>query len=148
MPKSWIAHSERVGRGDSALTYLARYLYRGVISENNILSLEDDQVTFRYKDSKTKKYKTIKEPATKFLWRIIQHVLPKGFRRARNFGFLHGNAARTLKRLQLLLKVVLPPMEVKPKKIICCPHCAGEMDCYLMRIGLQLILRKTNRTRM
>lgn len=142
-PKSWVADCEHVGRGDSALTYLARYLYRGVISENNILSLNNDQVTFRYKGSQTKKYKTITEPAIKFLWRILQHVLPKGFRRARNFGFLHGNAGRTLKRLQLLLKVVLPPSEVKPKKMVCCPQCAGEMDCYMIRMGGRLILGGT-----
>ena len=143
-PKSWVANCERVGRGDSALTYLARYLYRGVISENNILALKNDQVTFRYRDSETKKFKTITEPAIKFLWRILQHVLPKGFRRARNYGFLHGNAGRTLKRLQLLLKVMLVPEPVQLKKAICCPKCAGEMDLYRMRIGTHFLLGETS----
>jgi hypothetical protein len=72
---------------DSYLTYLARYLYRGVISENNILALNNDEVTFEYKPSKSKTFKTITEHVCKFLWRIMQHVLPKGFRRARNYGF-------------------------------------------------------------
>ena len=143
-PKIWIADCERVGRGDTALTYLARYLYRGVISEKNILSCKNGQVTFRYKDSKTKTFKTIKESATKFLWRIMQHVLPKGFRRARNFGFLHGNAIKTLKRLQLILKVAPPPPPTKLKNLVCCPHCKAEMDLYLMRIGQHLILGKTS----
>lgn len=142
-PKEWVADCELVGQGDGALTYLARYLYRGVISENNILSLKDNQVTFRYKDSQSKTFKTITEPATKFLWRIIQHVLPKGFRRARNYGFLHGNAEKTLKRLQLLLKIVLPPILPKTKKMVCCSNCAGEMELYLFRIGSRLILGAT-----
>jgi hypothetical protein len=43
-PTEWIADCEYVGQGDSALTYLARYLYRGVISENNILSVKDGNV--------------------------------------------------------------------------------------------------------
>jgi hypothetical protein len=78
------------------LTYLARYLYRGVISEKNILSYQNGKVTFRYKNSTTGQYQNITESAAQFLWRVIQHVLPKGFRRARDYGFLHGNAKRTL----------------------------------------------------
>lgn len=108
-PSSWVADCQHVGKGDSALTYLARYLYRGVVNENNILSLKHDQVTFQYKESKTKQFKTITEHATAFLWRVLQHVLPSGFRRTRNYGFLHGNAKGTLKRLLLMLKVVIRP---------------------------------------
>lgn len=138
-PKSWIADVQYVGKGASALTYLARYLYRGVINENNILSLHNDHVTFRYKDSKTRKFNTITEPATQFLWRVMQHVLPKGFRRSRNYGFLHGNAKRTLRRLQLLLKVVIAPIITSPKKGVCCPHCEMQMTLRFMRIGGKVI---------
>lgn len=139
-PTSWVADCHHVGKGDSALTYLARYLYRGVINENNILSIHHDQVTFQYKDSQTKQYKTITEHATAFLWRILQHVLPKGFRRARNYGFLHGNAKRTLKRLQLMLHVVLPPITAAPKQGVCCPQCQAHMTLYLMRRGQRVII--------
>ena len=41
-----------------------------------------------------------------FLWLVLQHVLPKGFRRARNFGFLHPNCKRLIALLHLLLKFV------------------------------------------
>ena len=50
-PKEWNADCTCVGKGGSALIYLARYLYRGVVNENNILSLKNDHVTFRYKNS-------------------------------------------------------------------------------------------------
>ena len=139
-PKEWIADCKYVGKGDGALTYLARYLYRSVISEQNILSLENGQVTFRYKESKSKQYQTITESAVDFLWRILQHVLPKGFRRARNYGFMHGNAKATLKRLQLILKVILKVAPVRDKKVVYCPQCQGEMDLYLLRIGTRLII--------
>ncbi len=105
-PKQWVASCDYAGQGEGALTYLARYLYRGVISERNILSLSKGQVTFRYKESKTKQYETITEAASAFLWRVLQHVLPKGFRRARNYGFLHGNAKQTLKRLQPTFRTI------------------------------------------
>lgn len=140
MPIGISYYGKFVGKGDSALTYLARYLYRGVINEHNILSLKNDQVTFQYKDSTTQQFKTIKEHAADFLWRVLQHVLPKGFRRARDYGFLHGNAKAKLKRLQLMLKVRLAPLiKQKPKKV-CCPKCHAEMELYLMRIGQRLVL--------
>ena len=126
-PNKWNADCEHVGSGHSALTYLARYLYRGVISENNILSYQQGMVTFRYKNSKTKQYQRITEPAVDFLWRVLQHVLPKGFRRTRDYGFLHGNAKHTLMRIQLLLKVrvAAPPNRQLSQKS--CPHCHGTL---------------------
>jgi len=142
-PTEWNADCEYVGKGNEALTYLARYLYRGVISENNILALENDEVTFQYKDSKSKTFKTITEHACQFLWRVIQHVLPKGFRRARNYGFLHGNAKATLKRLQLQLKVSLPPLRAVTKRPVCCDKCHQPMELYLMRIANRIILGGT-----
>lgn len=138
-PKAWNADCEYVGKGDSALTYLARYLYRSVINEQNILRLKDDRITFRYQESTGKAFKNITEPAVDFLWRVLQHVLPKGFRRARNYGFLHGNAKATLKRLQLILKVTLKPAPIKQKKGVCCPQCQHEMQLYLLRIGTRLV---------
>jgi hypothetical protein len=48
LPKQWVAHIRNVGRGDKALEYLSRYLYRGVISENDILTDNQGQVCFRY----------------------------------------------------------------------------------------------------
>ena len=144
-PEAWVADCEFVGKGDSALTYLARYLYRGVISENNILSVRNDRVTFQYKDSQTKQFNTVTEPATAFLWRILQHVLPKGFRRARDYGFLHGNARRTLRRLQLMLKVVLRrPVSTKRNHPVCCPKCQREMELFRLRIGTRIILGETS----
>jgi hypothetical protein len=53
LPPQWVVDCTRVGKGLPALTYLARYLYRGVISENNILDDDGTHVTFRYKDSRT-----------------------------------------------------------------------------------------------
>jgi hypothetical protein len=142
-PKEWIADCKYVGKGDGALTYLARYLYRGVINEQNILSLANGNVTFRYKESKSKQFKSITEPAVDFLWRVLQHVLPKGFRRTRNYGFMHGNVKSTLKRLQLLLNVKLRPSPKRQKKCVYCPQCQSEMQLYLLRIGTRLIINGT-----
>lgn len=98
-----------------------------------------------YKDSNSKQFHSITEHACKFLWRVMQHVLPKGFRRARDYGFLHGNAKATLKRLQLQLKVNLPPPQPVVKKTVCCDQCHQPMALYLMRIGNKIILDGTAR---
>ncbi len=134
LPRQWVAQCEHVGRGEQALTYLARYLYRGVLSEQNILAYDGEQVSFRYQDSATGDWKTLTEPVIRFLWRVLQHVLPKGFRRARDYGFLHGNARRTLQRLQLLLRTPLPetlPSEKRQPRL--CPDCGQAMSVTLRR---------------
>src|SRR5450756_984077 len=42
-----------------------------------------------------------------FLWLVLQHVLPKGFRRVRDYGFLHGNAKKLLSLVQMVLQVLI-----------------------------------------
>lgn len=61
--------------------------------------------------------------------RWLQHVLPKGFRRARNFGFLHPNCKRLIALVQLLLRRAPAPAScwVKPHAPIVCPYCGAVM---------------------
>jgi hypothetical protein len=102
-PESWVVDVKSVGTGEKALVYLGRYLYKGVLQERDIIACENGQVTFRYLDSKTKQFEFRTVSGVRFLWLILQHVLPKGFRRARNFGFLHPNSKRLMALLQYLL---------------------------------------------
>jgi hypothetical protein len=76
--------------------------------EKNIVSDRDGKVTFRYQNSKTKKWETCTLSGVEFLRKILLHILPKGFRRARNFGFLHPNS-KLVKLVQLIKQVVVPP---------------------------------------
>lgn len=52
-PEDWVVHCVCVGDGEQALAYFARYLYRGVLSEADMLGIEGDKVRFRYRDAKT-----------------------------------------------------------------------------------------------
>ncbi len=83
-PKKWVVQCQSIGRGLPALQYLSRYLYRGVISNQNILSDDGDYVTFQYTDSQTKTLKTRRLRGEDFIALVLQHVLPKGFRRSRD----------------------------------------------------------------
>ena len=135
-PEKWVVDVKNVGTGEKALVYLGRYLYRGVIREKDILACENGQVTFRYQNGKTKKIERKTVGGVAFLRLILQHVLPKGFRRARNFGFLHPNSKRLIQRLQLLLKRLPNPVSAEPKKrpTLRCPCCGGEMKIVRTRI--------------
>lgn len=125
-PKRWIAHCKKVGRGLPALQYLSRYLYRGVISEKNILKQRDGQITFRYRDNQQQNQtRTLK--VNDFVTLVLQHVLPKGFRRVRDYGFLHGNAKQTLKRVQWALQIAAPKIEQRERPRWQCKHCGADM---------------------
>ncbi len=137
-PKKWVVHCKSVGSGEKALTYLGRYLYRGVIQEKNILSCKDGKVTYRYKDSDTKELKYKSVTAEKFLWLILQHILPKRFRRARNFGFLHPNSKRLIYIIQLVFKIdpsrALDYLRIRPKMV--CRCCGGILQIIQTRLIL------------
>ena len=127
VPKEWVVDCAHVGKGITALKYLSRYLYRGVISEKNIISNQNGQVTFKYIESKTgnTRYRTLK--GEDFLHLIMQHVLPKGFRRVRDYGFLHSNAKKLLFLVQLILHVVIKGTELRPRPVFRCPCCKSPM---------------------
>lgn len=127
-PSDWVVDCERVGTGVAAIKYLSRYLYRGVISEKNIVADHNGQVTFQYTESKTGqiRYRTL--AGEDFLHLILQHVLPNGFRRVRDYGFLHGNAKKLLQLVQLILHVrLVGPATLRPRPAVKCPRCRSLM---------------------
>jgi hypothetical protein len=139
-PKQWVVDCKSVGSGKPALIYLGRYLYRGVIRENDILACNQGQVRFRYRNAKTAKMQQRTVSGAHFLWLVLQHVLPKGFRRARNFGFLHPNCKRLIALLHVLLK--FDPGQAlawfKQRPAMLCSCCGALMKIVRTRIPSSL----------
>jgi len=135
-PDTWVVDCTCVGSGEKALVYLGRYLYRGVLQEKDIIACENGQVTFRYQNSKTRKRETRTLAGADFLWLLLQHVLPKGFRRARNFGFLHPNSKRLIQLLHYLLKLDpgRPMAWLRKRPPLTCRCCGGEMKIVRTRV--------------
>jgi hypothetical protein len=139
IPRDWVVHCQAVGSGHKALVYLGRYLYRGVLPEKDILSDRDGLITFRIRDN-SGAVLIQSLPGAEFLWMLLRHVLPRRFRRARDYGLLHGNSQKLLQVVQLLLRVVLPepwqsqPWQSRPKPPIRCPHCGGVMAIIAVRV--------------
>jgi len=133
VPLKWVVDCTSAGKGLSALKYLSRYLYRGVIGENNIVSNQDGKITFKYVESRTGKtlHRTIN--GHDFVWLVLQHVLPKGFRRVRDYGFLHGKAKKLLSLVQLVLHVLIDACAPRPRPAFLCPVCQAPMK--ILSIG-------------
>jgi hypothetical protein len=131
----WVVHSEPVGSGEQALHYLSRYLYRVALSNASILRADDQAVTFRYRNSDDRRSRTCTLAPQEFLRRFLQHVLPKGFVKARAFGLHHPSKRGALALVRLLLYWQAhrqPPPSAslsRPiiKKVTCCPRCTAPM---------------------
>jgi len=145
IPQKWVVNCKKVGSGGKALVYLGRYLYRGVIREKDILSVRDGKVTFRYQDSETQRWETRTETGAKFLWLVLQHVLPTGFRRARNFGFLHPNSKKMIRILLTFGKLspqkILAKIGLRQRPKMVCRCCGGKMQVSRTRIPMAEIFR-------
>lgn len=132
--QEWVVDSQSVGGGENSLRYLARYVFRVAISNNRIVSFDHRSVTFRYKDSETRTWKTRTIDGLEFIRRFLQHVLPTGFMKVRHYGFLNGNAAVPLTKVFEMicalfdLIYLIPPLWtlLEPKQPRC-PSCQGRL---------------------
>jgi hypothetical protein len=129
-PKKWVVDCKNVGNGDKALIYLGKYLYKGVIQEKDIIKSDNGMVTFRYTDSKTKHSETKTVKGEYFLWLLMQHVLPKGFRKTRCYGFLHPCSKKIIELLQIVLRFnpVMMLNKLKQRAKITCKCCGAKME--------------------
>ena len=133
--RPWVAHSQPAGSGANVVRYLARYVGRTAISDERVVSADDQTVTFRYTDSATQQRRQGTLSAAEFLRRYLQHVLPPGQHRVRYFGWLHParQARRLLVETLLAVPIIVtaPPPE-PPQWHLRCPHCAAFA---LVRVG-------------
>jgi len=88
--QDWVVYLKRPFGGPAyVVQYLGRYTHRVAISNHRLVSLQDGQVTFRWRDSAHhNEQKLMTLSVDEFLRRFLLHILPKGFVRIRNFGFL------------------------------------------------------------
>jgi hypothetical protein len=138
--KGWNVECEPVGRGENALRYVSRYVFRVAISNSRIVSCDSDAVAFTYKDKKTGRTKTCRLGAFEFIRRFLQHVLPRGFTKVRHYGFLHPNFRHNIDEVR---DAVCRRLEVEPEvaevskpqpntRVVVCPRCGRHMKFVAM----------------
>jgi len=133
----WVVDCRPVGTAHSALKYLAPYIFRVALSNNRIVRVADDQVTFRYTVSESGRTAYCTLPAQEFLHRFLQHILPKGLVKVRYYGLLRVGNRRSLARLRSQLRLLLHLAEqVMPAPVaidrgttsaVICPNCGQPM---------------------
>ncbi len=134
--QDWVVYSKPPFGGPRlVLRYLGRYTHRVAISNHRLVSFVNDTVTFRWRDSAHhNQQKLLSLSLDEFLRRFLLHVLPQGFVRIRNFGFLANRKRATL--LPLCFHLLGPAPEKQNEQEVCtklpndtwlCPKCGGPM---------------------
>jgi hypothetical protein len=132
----WVVDCRSVGTARAALGYLAPYIFRVAISNNRIVGVADEKVTFRYNVGESGQTAYCTLPVQEFLHRFLQHILPKGFVKVRYYGLFRLGMRRNLARMrsQLLLLQLLageatpaPVASDGNRQVMICPSCGQPM---------------------
>lgn len=125
--KSWGIDVKPFGSGGNAIRYLGAYVCKSVIGNSRIASIQNNTVSFTWKDrahGNIQRTDTI--PGVDFVKRYLRHVLPKGLRSIRYFGFCHPVAKKNRERIAFHtgrpLELGAPKPE-PPPAVSKCTHC-------------------------
>jgi Putative transposase len=133
--KNWVVYVKQAMAGPvPVLRYLGRYTHRVAISNHRLVSFDGEQVTFRWKDyARGNKQRLMTLSSSEFLRRYVQHVLPRGFVRIRQFGFLaNRHRSESIALIRQLLASNAQSQEL-PLAASCeakwqCPRCGNSMQ--------------------
>ena len=120
----WVVYAKPpFGGPRQVLRYLARYTHKIAISDHRIVDVDDDGVSFAWKDYRdASTTKTMTLSGHEFLRRFVQHVLPRGFTRLRSYGFLaNAKKAARLAAIRAVLGATAPT--ASPPRACRCPVC-------------------------
>ena len=133
--KDWVVYSKPpFGGPQYVLQYLGRYTHRVAISNHRLVAFAEDKVTFRWRDSAHQnQHRLMTLSVDEFLRRFLLHLLPEGFVRIRNFGFLANRRRATTLPLCFQLLGSAPQTEQGASSakdttpLWLCPRCGGPM---------------------
>lgn len=126
------------GGPEHVLKYLARYTHRVAISNGRLLSLDNGQVRFRWRDSRhNNRSSVMKLDAVEFIRRFLLHVLPSGFVKIRHFGLLANRNRRqalALCRLHLRTPVADPSSLLTEQQRSALSRSCPQCKCGTLRV--------------
>jgi hypothetical protein len=147
--RDWGVYAKPAFGGASAvLRYRGRYTHRVAISNHRLRAFDGEHVTFQWKDyAHEHQSRTMTLSSMEFLRRFVQHILPRGFVRIRQSGFL-ANSCRTTRvaLARTLLGAARPTVAPAPTMTEAptvdtwaCPRCGAAMILGPILSALQLI---------
>lgn len=140
--KQWLPFVKETFNGNgNAIKYLARYSYRTAISNSRITAIDEETVSFKYKDyADNNKEKIMTVNGVDFIGMFLQHILPSRFNRVRFSGYLSNSRKdKNLKLIHSLRNTIYQGnrfrhmnmhdlmMELYNKDTFACPCCSGRM---------------------
>ena len=146
----WEVNVKPVSDGRAVLKYLAPYVFRVAISDNRILECTDESVTYKYTPSGSTQVLTKTVAGWKFVRGFLQHVLPKGFRKVRHYGWMASNSRTTLERVKWLVWLYrgwtywlgsgVAPQPERHQNRIRCKDCGGQLHLIALTDGSGRVL--------
>ena len=134
----WVVYAKTPLTGPAAvLDYLSRYTHRTAIGNERLVDIQDDSVRLRVRADNHGGKRTIAMPGQQFIGRLLQHVLPGGFKRIRHYGLLApcAKTERLAQARRLLAMLAANPraredasafmQRVAGIELNTCPHCQG-----------------------
>jgi hypothetical protein len=110
--RKWVVHVQQIGRGEHAMRYLARYVFRVALTNERLVRFAEGRVTFRYVHAATHETRQQTLPVDRFLGQFLDHVLPRGFAKIRSYGLLSPSARPALERARSILETHGAPPRV------------------------------------
>jgi len=114
--KPWVVYAKKAfGGPEQVIKYLSRYTHRTAISNNRILRVDDQNVTFTWKDySQNYKQQITTLLGEDFLRLFCQHIIPHGYTRIRHYGFLSSaSKSKSLALIRTSLNARTPSSKAK-----------------------------------
>lgn len=108
--KTWITYIEPPkSKAENVVEYVGRYSFRVAISNERIKNIENNLVTFEYKDYKdNSKIKEMTIIAEEFIRRFLLHVLPDNFTKIKHYGLLSNrNKKNNIRLCRLLISRII-----------------------------------------
>jgi hypothetical protein len=141
----WVVYCKSTNHtADKTLAYLARYVHQTAITNSRMIKTEQGRVTFRYKDSRERQWKTMTMDASEFMRRFLQHVLPRGFHKVRYYGLL---SPRNRQRLDQIRRELTTNTQTSETETSCLndtsPNQSGHQSfllCPFCQIGYMIAI--------
>jgi Putative transposase/Transposase zinc-binding domain len=150
----WVVYAKTPLAGPAAvLDYLSRYTHRTAIGNERLVGIQGDTVRLRVRADDHGGKRTISMSGEQFIARLLQHVLPGGFKRIRHYGLL-APCAKTERLAQARRLLAMPAANPQAQEdarafmkrvagieINTCPHCQGRWRVVEQRGADLLALR-------
>ena len=109
------------------MEYVARYVQKTALDAARIIVISEYSISYRWTHRESGQTRVTRVTGHEFLRLFLQHVLPRGFRRVRHFGYLSAAAKERYARLRSLLRAGASVLILPEKTAVCCEACGQAM---------------------